>query len=126
MIYAVAVACFLFGLLVAKRPCSGFKKCELEDFCSCLGKECFYKKECDRLRGVLNELEDRGVVEYAGEFMGHKVFKAKVRSRYDGLPISAVWDDFFVKLDIALHEMKTKQSEREEYEKAAGIKSKKK
>lgn len=35
MIYAVAAACFLFGLLVAKRPCSGMRQCELDDFCLC-------------------------------------------------------------------------------------------
>ena len=131
MIYLIAIAAFLFGILVSKRPCSGMKKCELGDFCTCLGKECFYKKEADRLREVLNQLEDRDMVEQVGEFMGHKLFKVKSRpkpyeGRYDGMGIHAVWDDFFIKLDLAIEEMKTKQSEREEYEKQAGIKSKKK
>ncbi len=130
MTYLIAIAAFLFGILVSKRPCSGFKKCELTDFCSCLGKECFYKKEADRLRGVLNQLEDRDLVEQVGEFMGHKLFKVKSKpkpydGRYDGLGIHAVWDDFFRKLDGVVHEMKVREVEQKEYEKKAGIKKKK-
>ena len=68
----------------------GFFKKSQEDCCTCLGKECFYKKECDRLRRVLSELEVMGCVEQVGELSGYKVFKVKskneTRGRYDGLP----------------------------------------